>query len=54
VEHFLHRMNARMGLAISGSRPRLCAFSRHDWPGNVRELENTVERAIVLAEGPDD
>ncbi|MGH2518681.1 MAG: sigma-54-dependent transcriptional regulator [Chloroflexota bacterium] len=23
----------------------------HDWPGNVRELENTVERAIVTAQG---
>jgi DNA-binding NtrC family response regulator len=23
----------------------------HSWPGNVRELANTVERAILLAEG---
>ena len=23
----------------------------YDWPGNVRELRNTIERAIILAEG---
>jgi two-component system response regulator AtoC len=27
----------------------LCAYP---WPGNVRELRNTIERAVVLAEGP--
>ena len=25
---------------------------RYNWPGNVRELENTIERAMLLAEGP--
>jgi DNA-binding NtrC family response regulator len=28
----------------------LCA---HDWPGNVRELRNVVERAYVMAQGPE-
>jgi two-component system response regulator AtoC len=52
VEHFLARMNARMGLAIAGHLGRGHAPARrHDWPGNVRELENCVERAIVLCEG---
>jgi DNA-binding NtrC family response regulator len=27
----------------------LCA---HEWPGNVRQLENTIYRAIVLADSP--
>jgi transcriptional regulator with PAS, ATPase and Fis domain len=24
----------------------------HSWPGNVRELENTVERAVLISDGP--
>jgi len=24
---------------------------KYHWPGNVRELENTIERAVILAEG---
>jgi len=26
-------------------------LEKYHWPGNVRELENTIERAIILAEG---
>src|SRR3546814_8983433 len=29
------------------------ALMRHSWPGNVRELENTMHRAVLLAQGPD-
>ena len=25
----------------------------HDWPGNVRELRNAIQRAVVMAEGPE-
>ncbi len=29
------------------------ALARHSWPGNLRELRNTIERAAILAEGPE-
>jgi two-component system response regulator AtoC len=52
VEHFVQRMNARMGLSISGATPEaMRQLIDFDWPGNVRELENTIERAMVLTEG---
>jgi two-component system response regulator AtoC len=52
VEHFIARMNARMGLAVAGASPEaMRMLVDYDWPGNVRELENCIERAIVLCEG---
>ena len=29
----------------------LNVMQQHAWPGNVRELKNTIERAVILAEG---
>jgi two-component system, NtrC family, response regulator AlgB len=29
------------------------ALAQHAWPGNLRELRNAVERAAILAEGPE-
>jgi two-component system, NtrC family, response regulator AtoC len=51
VDHFLHKHR------FSGSRPSRIAeaamelLMTHEWPGNVRQLENTIERAVVLAQG---
>ena len=28
------------------------AIGRHPWPGNLRELRNAIERAAILADGP--
>jgi DNA-binding NtrC family response regulator len=25
---------------------------RYNWPGNIRELENSIERAVLMTEGP--
>jgi two-component system response regulator AtoC len=51
IDHFIDKNNARLGTNIRGIAPdarRL--LMEYSWPGNVRELENTIERAIVLAE----
>jgi two-component system response regulator AtoC len=52
IEHFVTRNNARLRSNIQGidSEARRLLFE-YSWPGNVRELENTIERAMVLAEG---
>ena len=36
----------------SVSASALLRLTAHPWRGNVRELENTVHRAVLLAEGP--
>lgn len=52
VDHFISRMNARMGLKVRSTAPEvLRLFETYAWPGNVRELENAIERAIVLCNG---
>ncbi len=54
VEHFLTKHAARAGkraLALAAGVSE--GLARYDWPGNVRELENTIERAVVLARGPE-
>lgn len=33
------------------SKDTLALLEKYHWPGNVRELENTIERAVILAEG---
>ena len=52
VEHFIERNNGRLGTKIHDMDQRARRLLlNYPWPGNVRELENTIERAVVLAEG---
>ena len=49
---FLERFGAHNGRSFTGfTEDAVAAIEAHPWPGNVRELENTVRRAVVMAEG---
>jgi DNA-binding NtrC family response regulator len=51
VRHFLTRIAAEEGKRVRGvSAEALALLGRHRWPGNVRQLENTMFRAVVMAE----
>ena len=51
VTHFLHKFSGKMGKAIGQvSQDAMNAMEAYHWPGNVRELENTIERAVILAQ----
>jgi two-component system response regulator HydG len=52
--HFLARFAARAGKKVERLTPEvLRVLEGAAWPGNVRELENVIERAVVLARGPE-
>jgi DNA-binding NtrC family response regulator len=50
---FLKRFASQANRTFSGFTPaaveRLTGF---DWPGNIRQLQNEIQRAVLLAEGP--
>ncbi|MBI4292671.1 MAG: sigma-54-dependent Fis family transcriptional regulator [Betaproteobacteria bacterium] len=48
--HFLGVFSDELGKKITEiSQGAMNALVNYDWPGNVRELENTIHRAIILA-----
>ena len=51
--HFLGRHAERNGRPVGSIEDEAVeALLAYDWPGNIRELENTIERAVVMADGP--
>lgn len=54
VDHLLAFFTRQTGHRLSGFTPEAReALLHHAWPGNLRELRNTIERAAILAEGPE-
>jgi transcriptional regulator with GAF, ATPase, and Fis domain len=56
AEHFAQKYARQLGVTgrARGFDPgAIAALTSYGWPGNVRELENVIERALILARGPD-
>ncbi len=53
VRVFLSRFSAeqRLGVPVTISAGAMALLTAYDWPGNIRQLENTIYRAVVLAQG---
>ena len=49
VDHYCREMSHALMTVDAEALRYLQAYA---WPGNVRELQNTIERAVVLAQGP--
>jgi DNA-binding NtrC family response regulator len=53
VDHYVKEFSERYQRSIKGfdsiSLQRMCEA---DWKGNIRELKNTVERCVILTDGP--
>lgn len=52
ARHFVEKFAAKHGRpSASISEDTLALLDKYEWRGNVRELSNTIERAVLLAEG---
>ena len=52
IRHFINKFIQEIGKDLRGIAPDAMQYlENYAFPGNVRELVNTIERAVVLAEG---
>ncbi|MEM7210521.1 MAG: sigma-54 dependent transcriptional regulator [Pseudomonadota bacterium] len=50
---FLKRFAAAEAVPVEGfTQSAMEAIAHAEWPGNVRQLENTIHRAVVMADSP--
>jgi transcriptional regulator with GAF, ATPase, and Fis domain len=53
IWQFVGEFERAFGKRIEAISPEnLTALQRYTWPGNIRELRNVVERAMIVATGP--
>ena len=52
--HFVQVNSEKMNKKMAGMSKEFIEYlQNHSWPGNIRELKNVIERAVILAEGPE-
>lgn len=53
MDRFVKSFSQRYNKQLLGVSPWVAnTLQKYDWPGNVRELINTMQHAVLLAEGP--
>ena len=53
AQTFIRRFAGELKKKMEGIDPDAQKLlMRYNWPGNIRELENSIERAVLLAENP--
>jgi len=50
VDFFLNKLKKKYQRKIGISNGALKKLEKHHWPGNIRELQNTLEKAVMLAD----
>ncbi len=54
AQFFVEIFAAKTNNAVMGmSKEFIEHLQQHDWKGNIRELKNIIERAVILADGPE-
>ena len=52
VEHFAKLYGKKYGKSLKVDSSLIQALKSYHWPGNIRELQHSVEKAVILTEGP--
>jgi DNA-binding NtrC family response regulator len=51
--YLLNKLGRSLKKAAAGLSPEVIRmFQEYPWPGNIRQLSNTIERALLVEEGP--